>query len=64
MTTWHPQDILEEALWFLLYSAYPDDAFIDSCKTSYIVSVAGQEWPKQISSALSDIKALGHGVAG
>ena len=32
MTTWHSDDSLPEAAWFVLNVAFPDDRFIDKCR--------------------------------
>ena len=64
MTTWHEDDTLDEALWFLVYCAVPDEILFASCRTSYIVSVANPEWTLEITKALSDVNALSDRVAG
>jgi hypothetical protein len=54
MTTWHADERLEEGVWFFLNTAFPAEDFEKSCKAMLAVSVADEEWAKQINSALSD----------
>jgi hypothetical protein len=63
MTTWHNKESLDEALWFLLYCAIPDDLYYDTCKTVYVVSVGNNEWSKQLENGLVDIDSLDSRVA-
>jgi hypothetical protein len=58
MTSWHHDESLDEALWFMLFSAYPDEAFADSCGVDLAVSVANDEWHTQIQRRLSNIKSF------
>lgn len=53
MTTWHADEPLEEALLFLLCSAWPDPAFEDSTGCTVAVSVGDEEIAEQIRLALS-----------
>jgi hypothetical protein len=53
MTTWHDAESLDEALWFMLFSAYPDEAFADTCGFDLAVSVANDEWGAHIQKRLS-----------
>jgi len=58
MTTWHNDESIDETLWYFLYNTLPDEEYYEICKTAYIVSVANDEWKKQLENGLSDIKAL------
>lgn len=53
MTTWHADEPLEEALFFLLSSAWPDPAFEDTTGCTVAVSVGDDEIAEQIRLALS-----------
>ena len=44
MTTSHPQESLEEALWFATHSATPDDAYPDALASVAVVVVGNTEW--------------------
>ena len=63
MTTWHDKENIEEALWALLFCAIPEEQFIDTCKTSYVISVSNSEWTRQLENGLSDIEGLDSRVA-
>jgi hypothetical protein len=38
MSTWHDEPF-DEALWFLLFAAYPDPSFADTCCSAVVVSI-------------------------
>ena len=40
MTTWHADDDLDQALWFALFSACPDDPFVETCGSLLAIVVA------------------------
>ena len=50
MTTWHADETIDEALWFFLFTAIPDEVYLDTCKTAYVVSVGSTEWTKQLEN--------------
>ena len=54
MTTWHDNEPLEEALWFFLFSTWPDRFYEDSTLAALAVSVGNTEWSSLIQSALND----------
>ena len=56
MTSWHRDEPLSEAIWFVLHCALPDDPYIDDCKATLAVSIGSSEWAAQIRAALSDPK--------
>lgn len=56
MTSWHHDESLDDALWFMLFSAYPDGAFADTCGVDLAVSVGSDEWDAHIQRRLSNIK--------
>ena len=58
MTSWHTDDSLDEALRFMLYSAYPDDELTNTCGVVLVVSVANEEWKAHIQKRLSNIELL------
>lgn len=39
MTTWHEDEPLDDALWFFLNSAIPDDIYSDRCEAALVVSI-------------------------
>ena len=58
MATWHAGEPLDEALLFVLCSAWPDPAFEDSTGCTVGVSVGSAELASQIRSAFSEPKEL------
>lgn len=60
MSTWHNDEAFEEALWFCLYNAYPEDEVWE--KTSIVVvSVSNLVSPQQLG-LLNDIGSLNNAV--
>ena len=39
MTTWHTEDSLDEALWFFVSSAFPDDGYCDTSGSNLAISI-------------------------
>lgn len=62
MTTWHSQDTLDEALWFFVYSAYPDDGY--PCENGLAISLGNSDWDEQIRKRLSNLDAFNRDVVG
>lgn len=54
MTTWHADQPLDEALFFLLCAAWPDPAYEDSTGCIVAISVRSAEYHAQIRTALSN----------
>jgi hypothetical protein len=55
MTTWHADDSLKEALWFLLSCAWPADDELESCST-IIMTFGNESWAKEVNDCLQDIE--------
>lgn len=62
MTTWHADEPLDKALYFLLCSAWPDSAFEDSTGCTMAVSVGDEEIAEQIRKALSQARDFIAGI--
>ena len=48
MTTWHNEEPLSEAIWYVLYSSLPDDPYISECKSTLAICIGSPEWAAQI----------------
>lgn len=57
MTTWHDDEPLEEALWFMLFNATAEDKQWDNC-SSVIVTVGNEQWGQEVEDCISDIWAF------
>ena len=55
MTTWHSDDSLDEALWFFLRSAFPDDGYAATTQSALAISVGRHDWDEHIRTRLADI---------
>ncbi len=60
MSTWHNDEAFEEALWFCLYSAFPEDEYWE--KTSIIVVSISNEASTQQLGFLNDLDSLDNAV--
>lgn len=54
MTTWHRNDPLSEALWFLLHCAAPDPAYFDGCQAAVGISIGMPVWASEMRLALTN----------
>ena len=64
MTTWHDSESLDEAAWFALNTANPDDRFFAECKAVVAVCIGNRSWAKQLATAFADPRALSSRVVG
>ena len=55
MTTWHSHDSLDEARWFFVFNAYPDDGYWDNSRSGLAISVGCPEWDEHIRKRLTDL---------
>jgi hypothetical protein len=58
MTTWHTEESLEEATWFAVNVAFPDDRFFDRCKAVVSICIGNPEWKAGLERALANPRAL------
>ena len=58
MTTWHDDVSLEEAAWFSLNVAFPDDRYFDDCKALLSICIGNDEWGRELDIALANPRAL------
>ena len=54
MTTWHADQPIEDALCFLLRSAYPSDAYWESCRAELVVVAGLPGTTALVSEALTE----------
>jgi hypothetical protein len=57
-STYHESESLDDALWFFLNAAIPDDSYAQSCRSAYVVSVGHREWENHLLLSLSDIRGF------
>jgi hypothetical protein len=58
MTTWHPDESLAEALWFVLDVARPEDRWVAECRATVAISIGSHEWASEMRVAFSDPRAF------
>jgi hypothetical protein len=58
MSTWHDHEPLSDALWFVLFNSYPDDAFQDECRAVVGITIGAPEWATAVRSAFSNPTAF------
>ena len=52
MTTWH-EELLAEALWYVLTAAIPDEGYAPHCRATVGVSIGSREWATEMRAAFS-----------
>ena len=63
MTTWHSKESLDEALWFSVFNAFPDDGYWDTTRAELAISIGRPDWDEHIRTRLADLDALTRDVA-
>jgi hypothetical protein len=58
MTTSHESASLEEALWFFLVNAWPEDHYVDSTRAALAISIGSSRWAEEIAAALDDVRGF------
>jgi hypothetical protein len=58
MTTWHSKDSFDEALWFFVSNAYPDEGYWGTSRSSLAISIGRPEWDEHIRMRLADLDSL------
>jgi hypothetical protein len=64
ITTWHSEESLADATWFLLFTAHPDDAYFSTCTSSLAITVGAPARADEIHRAFLDPEAFSAEVAG
>lgn len=64
MTTWHADKPLSEAIWFSLFSAWPDDGCSNGCDAILGLSIGSEAFDSEIQSAFADPAAFSAAVLG
>jgi hypothetical protein len=62
MTTWHAKESLDEALWFFVSCAFPDDGYRNTSRTALAISIGKPDWQEQIHRRLSDLDSLARDI--
>jgi hypothetical protein len=60
LTTWHSKEPLEEALWFFVNSAFPNEAYEDSCNAWIAAPIGFPEWERQYALHLRNVALNRH----
>jgi hypothetical protein len=55
MTTWHDKESLDSALWFFLFSTFPDDGY-GVIHGGLAISIGNPAWDEQIRRRLADVE--------
>ena len=58
MTTSHASEPLEEALWFLLRSSWPEEHYVDSTRAALAISIGSLAWAQEISATFDDLQGF------
>jgi hypothetical protein len=55
MTTWHADDTLDDALWFFVYCAFPDDGYAETCGSALAIAIGHSDWDEHIRKRLTHL---------
>jgi hypothetical protein len=58
MTSWHDKEPLDEALWFALNAAFPDDRFFEDARALIAICIGSPAWSSRIAQAFADPAAF------
>jgi hypothetical protein len=64
MSSWHDDDPLDEAIWFLLFNAHPDPTFADGCRSAVGISIGMPTWAATIRTAMQDPRRFSARIVG
>jgi hypothetical protein len=62
MTSWHADEDLDEALYFAVFNAYPDDYYSHGSNALLAVVVGSPEWSSHVRRRLLDTEVLSEDV--
>jgi hypothetical protein len=54
ISTWHSDEPLSEALWFMLFNADPDPAYFEGCRAGVGITIGSPAWAAEVREAFSD----------
>lgn len=52
MTTWHPNEELDDARWFFTFNAEPCEGFISDCRTCLAVAIGDEAFGTMVEASL------------
>jgi hypothetical protein len=64
MTTWHANDSLAEAIWFVLHNSWPDEGYEEGCASTLGVAIGSAQWASEIRDAFSRPREFASQVLG
>jgi hypothetical protein len=64
MTSWHDDESIEDALWFFLVCAVPDDELLDDCRSGLVLTIGQPAFAALAREALRDPQAFSRRVVG
>jgi hypothetical protein len=61
MTTWHTDEPLDDVIWFLLRTAWPDDVYAETCLSSLGIAIGSACYATAMRVAFADPRAFADG---
>jgi hypothetical protein len=58
ISTWHTHQTLADVLWDSLFTAFPDDAYDEECRSTICLAIQAPNWAAQARQAFSDPRAF------
>ena len=53
MTTWHSDEPLAEAIWFVLMNSFPDEGYEDGCGSTVGIAIGSPMWAEELRNAFA-----------
>jgi hypothetical protein len=54
MTTWHAAEQLTAAIWYAMFSAFPDDAYAETCRATLAIVIGAADNAEVVRGAFGD----------
>ncbi len=54
MSTCHGREPLSDAMWFAIFTAWPDAAFVDECRSVVGIAIGSPAWAAEMRAAFTD----------
>jgi hypothetical protein len=58
ISTWHSDESLADALWYVLFNSFPDAAYSDACRATVAIAIGAPQWAEEARAAFLDPKAF------
>jgi len=64
ISTWHNDEPLADALWYVLFNAFPAATYFDECRSTVAIAIGAPQWAAEARAAFLDPKAFSARLVG